>query len=66
MNITPEQLEELGRLADMANNLAAASQLPVSPVIHIAGMRQGLIDIDRALKALYIEITGDDPWEDGP
>lgn len=64
MNITPDQLDKLGRLADQANNLAAASQLPVAPAIHVACMRQGLIDIDKALKKLYIEISGDDPWED--
>jgi len=64
MNITHEQLDKLGRLADIANNLAAASQLPVPPAVHIEGMRQGLIDIDKALRALYVEISGDDPWED--
>lgn len=66
MNITPDQLDELGRLADMANNLAAASQLPVAPAIHITCMRQGLIDIDKALKKMCVEISGDDPWEDMP
>lgn len=65
MNITPEQLEELGRLVDQANNLAAASQLRVSPQIHIEGMRAGLLSIEKALRKLYIEIAGEDPWEVG-
>lgn len=64
MNITDEQLEELGRLVDQANNLAAASQLPVKPQIHIEGMRGGLLSIRDALQKLYIEISGDDPWSD--
>jgi len=60
--ITVEQLDELGRIADQANNLAAASQLPVKAEIHIEGMRSGLEDIDKALRKLYIEISGDNPW----
>lgn len=55
MNITPEQLEELGRLVDQASNLAAASQLPVRPEIHIQGMRGGLVSIGESLRKLYAE-----------
>jgi len=64
MNITAEQLEEIGRLVDQADNLAAASQLPVKPQIHIEGMRGGLVSISETLRKLYIEISGDDPWSE--
>lgn len=64
MKITSEQLEELGRLVDQANNLAAASQLPVRPEIHITGMRGGLVSISETLRKLYVEISGDDPWSE--
>jgi hypothetical protein len=64
MNITAKQLEELGRLADQANNIAAASQLPFRPEMHIEGMRAGLVSISEALRKLYVEISGDDPWSE--
>jgi hypothetical protein len=64
MKITDEQLEELGRLVDQANNLAAASQLPVRPGIHIKGLRGGLESIGEALRKLYVEISGDDHWSE--
>jgi hypothetical protein len=63
MTITDEQLEELGRLADQANNLAAASQLPLPAAQHVVHLRNGLLSIDQALRKLYVEISGDDPWE---
>lgn len=65
MNITQEQLEELGTLADQANNLAAASQLPLPPAMHVEQLRNGLVSIDQALRHLYIEISGENPWDDG-
>lgn len=58
--------EEIGRIADQANNVAAASQLPVSPAIHIEGMRFGLVSIRDALQEVYTQITGDNPWEGMP
>jgi hypothetical protein len=59
MVITDEQLEVIGRLADEADNLVAASRLPVSPQIHAEGMRSGLIKIQAALAKLYEELAGD-------
>lgn len=64
MNITQEQLEELGRLVDQAGSLVAASQLPFKPEIHIQGMRSGLVSIGEALRKLYIAISADDPWSE--
>lgn len=64
MNITQEQLEELAELAEQAGNLIAASRLRVSPAIHIEGMRGGLESIEAALRKLYVEISGENPWDD--
>ena len=64
MNITQEQLEELAELAEQAGNLIAASRLRVSPAIHIEGMRGGLESIEAALRRLYVEISGENPWAD--
>lgn len=63
MNITQEQLEKLGNLADQANNLAAASQLPLPATMHVEQLRNGLVSIDLALRGLYVEISGENPWE---
>lgn len=54
--------EQIGLLADKADNLAAASTLGVRPEIHIEGMRGGLESIARELKALVIALTGENPW----
>ena len=62
--ITGEQLEKLGELSDKADNLIAASMLPVSPRIHIDALRTGLKEIRDMLRIIYVEIGDDDPWED--
>lgn len=62
MNITQEQLDELAELAEKAGNLVAASRLRVSPAIHLEGMRSGLESIEAALRRLYVEISGENPW----
>lgn len=64
MNISQEQLDELAELAEQAGNLIAASRLRVSPAIHIEGMRGGLESIEAALRKLYVEISGENPWVD--
>lgn len=64
MTITDEQLDKIGRLADAADNLIAASRLAVSPVIHVEGLRGGLVEIRAALREIYTEIANDNPWED--
>lgn len=54
--------EQIGLLADRADNLAGASQLAVRAEIHIEGMRSGLESIARDLKALVVALTGENPW----
>lgn len=64
MNITQEHLEELAELAEQAGNLIAASRLPMRAFIHVEGMRGGLESIEAALRRLYVEISGENPWGD--
>lgn len=61
MLIAPEQLEEILKLIENANNLVAASHLRVRPEIHVEGMRGGIVDMELSLRALYTGITGKSP-----
>lgn len=62
MQLTPEQLEALGLLADKAESLFAASKLPASDAIHAQCLRSGLEEIGQSLKQLFAQISGDNPW----
>jgi len=64
MSITDDQLERISELVDKASNCIAATQLRVRPEIHVEGLRGGLQEIEQALRELYIEISGENPWDD--
>lgn len=64
MNITDEQLEKIGKLVDTASNCIAATQLRVRPEIHVEGLRGGLQEVVQVLRELYIETSGENPWDD--
>ncbi len=63
--ISPEHLAKLGRLADTADNLAGASKLPMRAEMHVEQLRSGLERMSKELKALYVAMSGDNPWEEG-
>lgn len=65
MEITPEQLDTLGRLADTAENYAAASRLPMPPAFHVEQLRAGLEDLAAQIKQVYVVIAGENPWDAG-
>lgn len=52
--------DHVGRLADKADNLLAASTLPVSPAIHIQGLKGGLQEIRDEAQELYRSLGGDE------
>lgn len=62
MDITDEQLNELGELADECDNLIGASQLPMPPAFHLEQLRHGLSELSRKIKALVVAVGGEDPW----
>jgi hypothetical protein len=64
--ITDEQLEQIGLLADKANNFTGAAQLPLPPKMHVEQLSIGMADIRDELRGLYQAITGDNPWEHHP
>lgn len=55
-------IEKIGKLADTVDNLLAAMSLPVSPKIHLDGLRDNLARLSLELKEIYQNVTGHDPW----
>ena len=58
-----EQLEQLGRMADLADNYLALNKLPLDNVTKVEGMKAGLEELSDYLKGLYRELSGMNPWE---
>lgn len=65
MEITPEQLDTLGRLADTADNLVAASRLPMPQAFHVVQLRAGLDDLAEQIKQVYVAMAGERGWNEG-
>lgn len=63
--VTEEQLDKLGRLVDRIDNLIHAGMLPISDALRGKALQESLPDVHSELKALYVEIAGDDPWAEG-
>lgn len=62
-----DQLNRLGELADQCDNYVGASMLPyLQPAYHVTQMRYGFRQLSKALKQLYVEATGENPWENEP
>jgi len=65
VDISESQLDEFGQIADTANNLYAAATLPgMSAEFHKEQLQNGMKEIARRIRGLYIEVAGDDPWVD--
>jgi len=62
MNITEDQLEDLARLADTADNYHAAAGMQLPESMHIDCLRTGMAAISEQLKAIYSSVTGVNPW----
>ena len=56
-------LTAIGSLADKADNFVHAAQIPVPPAIHVEALSGGMTDIRDELRKLYVELSGDNPWE---
>lgn len=59
-----EYWEQIGKLADKADNFLAATNLPMPPEFHLKQLKVGLKEISDALKLIYQDVTGINPWED--
>lgn len=60
-----EEAEKLGRIADRVDNLNAALRLPLPAREHVEQLQIALPQIVHDLRAVYVALTGDDPWDDG-
>lgn len=63
MNITDDQLEDIGRLADIADNYRAASGMHLPAEMHIECLRTGMAAISEQLKSIYVSLAEADPWK---
>ena len=57
--------DRIGRLADRVDNFVSASRLPMPDALRVQALQDGLPDVVEALRNIYREMTGEDPWEDG-
>jgi hypothetical protein len=58
-----ESFETLGQLIDEIDSLAHALQFPLPPEMHVEQLRIALPEKVRKLKEVFIEISGENPWE---
>jgi len=58
-----DDFETLGRMVDRLDNAVAATQLPLPPDIHIAGMK-GIIESVRDDLKKFLADKGFDPWDE--
>ena len=61
--MTQEQLDQIGEIADDCDNFAHAAQLPMPPQFHVEQLTRGFEHVRDLLRALYVEASGDNPWE---
>lgn len=64
--ITEEQIEQIGQLAETADNLVAASKLRLPTAMIAEQSIIGLRGLVKELRALVVTLSGEDPWEMPP
>ena len=63
LTLTEDQLEDLGRIADMADNYRAAAGMQLPASMHIECLRTGMAAISEQIKGIYVEASGANPWQ---
>lgn len=58
-----DKFESLGVLIDELDNLAHALTMNIPNEIHVQAMKESLPDKVKRLKEVFVEITGENPWE---
>jgi hypothetical protein len=64
--ISDGQLEQIGLLADKADNYHGASQLRLPPQMHVEQLSIGMKEIRDELREIHTAISGEDVWEHHP
>lgn len=54
--------ERIGKLADTCDNLSAALDMPLPFHIHKQALKESLESMRNDLRAVSVEMTGDNPW----
>lgn len=54
--------ERLAVLIDELDSLCAALGMPIPDAMHVNALRASLPGKVRAIKAAFIEVTGENPW----
>lgn len=62
MSEPTEWSDRIGMLADRLDNLVSASRLPIPDSLHKRALQEALPDVVEALRNIYREMTGEDPW----
>lgn len=65
IEVTEDQIEQIGQLAETADNLVAASLLPMPATFHLPQLQAGLRSLVKDLRALVVALGGDE-WEMPP
>lgn len=59
-----EVAQKLGKIVDKLDNYLAAADLSgLPPEFHLRQLKAGLSDMSKELKALFVDFTGDNPWD---
>jgi hypothetical protein len=61
--INENYIEELGQLIDSIESLACALELPMSAFVHLQQMKKLLPEKVQEFKDVFLEITGNNPWD---
>lgn len=64
--ITEDQIEQIGQLVETADNLVAASKLPLPTAMIAEQSIIGLRGLVKELRALVVALSGEDPWDMPP
>lgn len=62
MKASSDVMDRIGELADKADNFYHGAQLPLPPQIHIMGLTAGMESLRDELRALFTDVTGENPW----
>ena len=58
-----DKFETLGQLIDSLDNLAHALKMPLPIHMHIEQLSVALPEKVKQLKEVFVEITGENPWD---
>jgi hypothetical protein len=65
-SLPADHLDTIANLAERCANLHAATSLPLRPELHLEAIAPALQEMAAQLRAIYVEVSGEDPWEDEP